>query len=111
MGKPFYVCGRGLEEEEEAEVPQLVRKGEENKWTEMQQSNLQNDMLREMARLSLAPMGLEAKQLEEMQEELAANMKYERLEEKRMATVIEKAVDLIQAGEMQNVPRQKTKAF
>merc|ERR1712156_1150067 len=64
-----------------------------------------------MARLSLAPMGLNDMEMVEMQEELAASMKYERVEMKKKAHLTEKAMNLIRAGEENNVPRCKTTEF
>merc|ERR1719499_346016 len=107
--KPFFVVGKGLGDD--VDVPGLYRKGESKKWTSSQQANLQNDMLREMARLSLVPMGLSEDQMVEMQEELATTMKFERIERERQSMMADKAVDLIRAGEAQNVPRSKTRAF
>merc|ERR1719499_823916 len=107
--KPFFVVGKGLGDD--TDMPGLYRKGESKKWTSSQQANLQNDMLREMARLSLVPMGLSEDQMVEMQEELATTMKFERIERERQSMMADKAMDLIRAGEAQNVPRSKTRAF
>lgn len=112
QAKPFFVVGGDHDEREEREGPQIFKKGNMQKWDKKTRMSLQNEMLREMARLVTDPMGLEGNAREEMEEEIAANMKFQHLQRGNdIEEITKKTMVLIQAGEARKVPREKTRGF
>lgn len=109
--EPFFVMGKG-ELDDNDSGPRLIRQDEVDKWDHKRCETFQNDMLREFARLSLVPQGLDSKDLENLREELAANMKFSHLQRgSDVQKVAKKALDLIQCGYENDIPREKTRGF
>lgn len=90
--EPFFV---------KMEKPQeLFRSDESEKWSRKRRETHTKELYREMARLSLAPMGLTGADLEKQVHELSATMQYEK-----------KALDLIRKSKMKGVDEKKIREF
>jgi hypothetical protein len=117
--KPFFVPPperRGSPEPETG----VFKPEEHSKWNVQRRATLQNGMIRELARLSILPMGLQGKEHEEMLEEVVADLRHknkmlpsidEEAEKAAKAKTHQRALDLIAVSESNDVPREKSRAF
>lgn len=117
--KPFFVPPperRGSPEPETG----VFKPEEQSKWNRQRRATLQNGMIRELARLSILPMGLKGKEHDEMLEEVVAEMRHknkmlpsidEEEEKAAKAKTHRRALDLIAVSESNEVPREKSRAF
>lgn len=116
--KPFFVPPpeRGSREPETG----VFKPDEHDKWNFQRRATLQNGMIRELARLSILPMGLQGKEHEEMLEEVVAELRHknkmlpsidEEAEKAAKAKTQKRALDLIAVSESNEVPREKSRAF
>lgn len=118
VAKPFFVPPPSKSNDEE-NVSSVFKPEEDKKWDKQRRMTLQNGMLRELARLSILPMGLKGKEQEEMLEEVVAELRHKNkltsAEDEAENTKREKtrtrALDLIAASESNNVPREKSRSF
>lgn len=90
--EPFFVKIKKPQE--------LYRSGESEEWTRKRRETHTKELYREMARLSLAPMGLTGTDLEKQVYELSATMQYE-----------QKALDLIRKSKSKGVDENKIRDF
>lgn len=108
----FYVLSAPKEEPTENEdQPNLVRPRESETWSRDRAGTLENEILREMARLSLEPLGLREQEFEDAQEELAASLKFQRGEADPNEEDMRRALKIIQAAEENAVSAEQTKGF
>lgn len=92
---------------------------EEEAWNNKRRMTLQNGMLRELARLSIVPMGLEGKEHEELLEEVVAQLRHknkmpsaeDEIERAKQEKIRKRALDLIAVSESNDVPREKSRSF
>jgi len=111
--KPFFVAPK------EAPCQGGVFKPEEmGKWDKKRRVTHTNNMLRELARLSILPMGLEGKEQEETLEQVLAQMQHahqlpseEEAERERESKIRKRAINLIEVSESNDVARSKTREF
>jgi len=120
VAKPFFVPPPLPQNPVEEECSGGVFKPEEDEdWNNQRRMTLQNGMLRELARLSILPMGLEGKEHEEMLEEVVAELRHqnkmssaeEDVEKAKQEKLRKRALDLIAVSESNNVPREKSRCF
>lgn len=119
IAKPFFVPPPKMKSNEEESTSGVFKPEEQEEWNNERRMTLQNSMLRELARLSILPMGLEGKEHEEMLEEVVAELRHtnklssaeEEAEKAKQEKVRKRALDLIAASESNNVPREKSRSF
>lgn len=119
VAKPFFVPPPLPQKSHEEESSGVFKPEEQEEWSNQRRKTLQDGMLRELARLSILPMGLEGKEHEEMLEEVVAELRHqnkmasgeEDAEKAKREKVRKRALDLIAVSESNNVPREKSRSF
>jgi len=117
IAKPFFVPPPVPNSPQD--VSAVFKPEEQQAWNKKRRMTLQNGMLRELARLSILPMGLEGKEHEEMLEEVVAELRHKNKlasEEDEVVRVKQeklrkRTLSLIEASESNNVPREKSRCF
>lgn len=109
MNKPFFVLSA---DDQKRQPEAMVRSCDVKTLSPDRRMKLQNEMFREMARLSLAPMGLASKDLKEQTEQLAASLKLSHMHgAENMASIEKKTMELISTSIQKNVSPERTRDF
>lgn len=119
VAKPFFVPPPRPKSDDDESESSVFKPEEDKKWDNQRRMTLQNGMLRELARLSILPMGLEGKEHEEMLEEVVSSLRHknkvtsaeDEAEHAKQEKTRQRALDLIAASESNNVPREKSRSF
>lgn len=117
--EPFYVVEEDAQRKRgpscgmrRARAASLMRVGEEQKWDKKRRKTYADELTREMARLSLAPMGLQGSEFERAKDELATSMRHETYNlGLSWEEMYKRSMQLIEMGEKKGVSRRKLRKF